>query len=140
MKIILDTNILVSAFVFGGEIKKKLEYILADNTIHLLTSKVIVEELREVVFRDKFKVFQDEKFLTLQLNAFLSNVIIVIITQNFDNCRDKKDNKFLDLAVSGQADFLITGDKDLLELNPFHGVQILTLTDFIDLHYHTRLS
>ena len=47
------------------------------------------------------------------------------IKEHFEDCRDPKDNFLLDLCVSGNADYLITGDDDLLALNPFHGVKII---------------
>ena len=48
-----------------------------------------------------------------------------------DICRDPKDNKFLELAVSGKADFIITGDQDLLVLNPFRNIEIITINEFL---------
>lgn len=131
MRIVIDTNLLVSAFIFGGKVKRKLERILANERIYILTSEAVNEELQEVLFRDKFKKFQEKKFIESQLFAFLADVVTVTITQTFTDCRDSKDNKFLDLAVSGHADFIITGDGDLLELHPFHGVKIVTITDFL---------
>ncbi len=54
------------------------------------------------------------------------------ITHHFDDCRDKKDNFLLDLSVSGHADYLVTGDDDLLTLNPFYGIQIVSYRTFQD--------
>ena len=55
----------------------------------------------------------------------------VAITESVGACRDPKDDKFLELAVSGRADYLVTGDLDLLVLDPFRGVRILTPADFL---------
>jgi len=48
-------------------------------------------------------------------------------------CRDPKDDKFLEVAVDGRADAIVTGDHDLLELHPFHGIAILTPADYLNL-------
>lgn len=63
----------------------------------------------------------------LKAKALLINVIEII-----DICRDSKDNKFLELAVSGKADFIVTGDNDLLVLNPFRDIEIITVSDFLN--------
>ncbi len=55
----------------------------------------------------------------------------VAVSSDFKICRDPKDDKYLQLAVDGNADFLITGDQDLLVLNPFHGIRILRPADFL---------
>ncbi|WP_369816668.1 putative toxin-antitoxin system toxin component, PIN family [Cyanobacterium sp. IPPAS B-1200] len=64
------------------------------------------------------------------LARFLTTVEKITITQYFDACRDSKDNCFLDLAVSGKADFIISGDDDLLVLNPFEDIPIITVQVF----------
>lgn len=56
---------------------------------------------------------------------------MVPITQTIAACRDPKDNKFLDVAMCGGAALIVTGDRDLLELHPFHGVEILLPSDFL---------
>jgi uncharacterized protein len=134
MRLVIDTNLLVSAFVFGGNVKRHLAQILVHERIYILTSTAAIQELKEVLSRKEFQKFQKKTVLTAQLSAFLADAITIGITHSFSDCRDAKDNKFLDLAVSGQADVLITGDNDLLELHPFHGVSIVTLTDFIQLY------
>lgn len=57
-------------------------------------------------------------------------VELIDVTSHFDDCRDAKDNFLLDLAVSGHANYLVTGDADLLILNPFHSVKIISYQDF----------
>ena len=65
------------------------------------------------------------------LVALLKEVEMVEITETFTDCRDAKDNKFLELAVSGKADCIVSGDADLLVLNPFRGIPILTPREFL---------
>lgn len=63
---------------------------------------------------------------------FIGSSQLVTITEKIAVCRDEKDNKFLEVAVSGNANIIITGDLDLLVLNPFQGVEILTPEQFIE--------
>ena len=58
-------------------------------------------------------------------------VRMVAITQRIHACRDPKDDKFLDVALTGEAQLIVTGDQDLLALHPFHGIEILTPTAFL---------
>ena len=66
------------------------------------------------------------------LLKFISASELVSITQKITVCRDEKDNKFLELAISGNANVIVTGDLDLLVLNPFQAVEIVTPDIFID--------
>ena len=66
------------------------------------------------------------------LQKFIRASLLVNITETIAVCRDEKDNKFLELAVSGNANLIITGDLDLLELNPFQSIEILTPDRFVD--------
>lgn len=64
--------------------------------------------------------------------SFLKVAEMVEIDEAITICRDPKDNKLLELAVSGNANFLVTGDKDLLVLNPFRGIEIIVPRDFLE--------
>jgi len=65
------------------------------------------------------------------LASLAKEATLVEITQEILECRDPKDNKFLDLAVCGRAHCIISGDKDLLELNPFRGIAVLKPDEFL---------
>jgi putative PIN family toxin of toxin-antitoxin system len=64
--------------------------------------------------------------------SFLKVAEIIEISETITVCRDPKDDKLLELTVCGNAGFLVTGDKDLLVLNPFRGVEILTPREFLE--------
>jgi putative PIN family toxin of toxin-antitoxin system len=90
-----------------------------------------MRELTEVILRKKF-----DKYITRQvrlnlLKGIAKNAEWFVPAEAINDCRDTKDNKFLELAVAAKADFLITGDEDLLVLDPFRKTRILTMTDFI---------
>jgi predicted nucleic acid-binding protein len=57
---------------------------------------------------------------------------LIKISEKITICRDPKDDKFLELAVNGQANFIITGDEDLLVLNPFRNIEIITVNEFLN--------
>ena len=91
----------------------------------------LVRELHAVMSRTKFDRYvtpsERERFLGLLLRS----AHLVEITESIRACRDPKDDQVLELAVSGRADWIITGDADLLALDPFRGIRIVTPTDFI---------
>lgn len=65
--------------------------------------------------------------------ALLVSAVLIEPNEQVSICRDPKDNKFLELAVSGKADFIVSGDEDLLELNPFREIRILKPADFLQM-------
>ena len=131
MNIVIDTNILVSAFVFGGKIRQQLTRILEREDIGIVTSVEITQELTAVLFRQEFARFQDRATLETLLDGFLADAEETRVTVRINACRDPKDNKFLEAAVSGNAAVIVTGDADLLALNPFEGIRILSISAFL---------
>lgn len=97
----------------------------------LAVSDPILEELNEVIFRKKFdKYLSDERRLVI-LAIFKRLMIRYKVTEFITDCRDPKDNKFLELAIACNATCLVTGDDDLLCLNPYKNIPIITASDFI---------
>lgn len=128
IRVIFDTNIWIS-FLITNQFNF-LDNLLRNNKITLLFSQEFLEEFLEVVLRPKFQEYftkeqVDELFYLM--NDFSEKIDI---HSNTEICRDKKDNFLLDLAKDGNADYLITGDKDLLVLNPFENTKIITIREF----------
>jgi putative PIN family toxin of toxin-antitoxin system len=129
---IFDTNSLVSAALISTSVSRKALN-KAIETGELAISKATFEELIEVIFRKKFdKYFPDEierwavvKNIELNATLFLPDIFVT-------DCRDPRDNKFLELAVFANATCLISGDKDLTVLHPFRKISILNAVDFIN--------
>ncbi|MEL6384409.1 MAG: putative toxin-antitoxin system toxin component, PIN family [Cyanobacteria bacterium J06626_18] len=120
-RFVLDTNVLVSATLFRqGKPARVFRKVLAIG--ELLVSLTTLEELRNVLNRRKFDRYikpEDKKdFLTVLVNRS----ILINPVSKISACRDPKDNQILELAVDGKASFIITGDDDLLVLNPFQNV------------------
>ena len=81
--------------------------------------------------RPKFNCYIHEDERLLFLSALIRDAKVVEVGERLKECRDPKDDKFLELAVSGNATCIVTGDGDLLFLNPFRGVAILTPQEFV---------
>ena len=124
-RIVIDTNVFISALL----IKKSLPFQVVNIAFKqgtILYSDATFTELQQVLDRHKF-----DKYITLEeKNIFLFKLAneaeSVEIKAKIKACRDAKDDKFLELAINGNANFIITGDNDLLILNPFQGIEIMT--------------
>ncbi|MCM0041171.1 MAG: putative toxin-antitoxin system toxin component, PIN family [Algoriphagus sp.] len=129
-RVILDTNLWISYFLRSGN--SPLSSLIEHEQLIFLWSEELVEELIRVSQRDKFR-----KYIPIdQLNSFLgqlqSKSELVNVQSAVKLCRDPADDFLLSLAKDGTADFLITGDKDLLALSQIFSTQILTLSTFIE--------
>lgn len=129
-KIILDTNLWIS-FLISKKFNQ-IDNLIETKKITLVFSDELIEEFIEVACRPKFK-------------KYFSKVDIEKILENFDQfgelnevesdiqiCRDEKDNFLLNLAVDSKANYLITGDNDLLILEKIEDTRIMTFKDFIE--------
>lgn len=131
-RFVLDTNVLISALLFKTSVPfQAIE--LAEKQGIILYSEATLNELEQVLNRKKFNKYLSLEDRQVFLLKFISSSQLVSITENITVCRDEKDNKFLELAVSGNANVIVTGDLDLLILNPFQAVKILTPDMFIDI-------
>lgn len=135
---VFDTNVMVSAILSSNSVPRKAFNFAFNNGVILL-SKSTQDELNEVLSRPKFAKY----IMVEKRNRFLwelfRQALFINIVEEIKECRDQKDNKFLELAVNGKANFIITGDKDLLILNPFRSIPIISPKSFLDLvenNYH----
>jgi putative PIN family toxin of toxin-antitoxin system len=129
---VLDTNILISA-VLSKTSKARQALDKAQNIGKVLMSSPVLLEIEEVLFRPKFDKYVTQIERRFFLSNFLKTVEFVEIRENIEVCRDPKDDKILDLALSGEAKYIITGDQDLLILNIFQGIKIITIEQFLNL-------
>ncbi|MCD6185324.1 MAG: putative toxin-antitoxin system toxin component, PIN family [Deltaproteobacteria bacterium] len=123
IRVVIDTNIYIG-FLIGKTLSGLAEAIINDK-IKILFSEELFDELLEVLQRPKFKKYFSQKDITELISLLHFKTEQIKITKHFRDCRDPKDNFLLDLCISGNADYLITGDDDLLVLNPFRGVKII---------------
>jgi uncharacterized protein len=128
-RIIIDTNLWIS-FLITKDFNKLDEIIFSRNGI-LVFSQELLDEFIEVARRPKFRRF----FSTMDLEEILETIgqyaDFVKVQTKIEACRDPKDNFLLSLSIDGNADFLLTGDQDLLDLIKFGETTILTISDFL---------
>jgi uncharacterized protein len=131
-RVVLDTNTLISALLFSG-LPSGLVPLWQTRQILPLVSRPILQEYLRALAYPKFDLGQSE-IRGLIDEEFLPFVQIVRTTPRLPVTRDPEDNKFLECGLAGRAAYVITGDKDLLILDPFRGIRILTPRQFFDLH------
>ena len=130
--IVLDSNLVVSAFLNPcGVAAQALEIGLEH--FDLACSKETIAELLDVLKRDKFDKYASKEERSIRLETYAQSVRFFEVTIDINDCSDPKDNKFLALAVTVNAKALISGDKrDLLGMNPYRGIDIIGLREFIE--------
>ena len=128
---VFDTNVIVSALLFEQSVPGQAFHQAIDRG-EILLSHAIAEELNDVLSREKFNRYlhrdQREQFL----QALVHEARLIEIDQHVRVCRDPRDDMFLELAVCGSASCLVSGDEDLLAMNPFRGISIVTARQFVD--------
>ena len=128
MKVVFDTNILVSALVFpGGRAEAAFLRIIEEHD-QLLLSKPILDELLGVLAR-KFSRDAEELARTAVLLSELA--LTVRPRQKLRVVKDDPDNRVLECALAGRADAIVTGDNALLELGEFRGVRVISLREYL---------
>ena len=129
-RVVIDTNIWVS-FLISNKYRK-LDSLLLANKIIILFSTEQLEELNKVSKYPKLTKYFPPTAVE-DMNSNLAGYIdLVKVTSKTDVCRDPNDNFLLDLAKDGQANYLITGDADLLCLKAYSKTKIITLTNFFE--------
>ena len=132
MRCVFDTNVLVSALLLpDSKPRQALDLVLRKGKI--LVGFAVLAEIYEVLNRERFRRYIDEDDIRNFVAALTREAEYVDVDESITACRDPKDDKFLELAISGGADYVISGDSDLLALNPFRGVQILAPHTFLKL-------
>lgn len=130
MRVVIDTNIIVSAYL-GGSLKVILRSFKVDK-FTLIVSQAIIDEYLSVLSRPKFHIEQTEyddfTALLLLKAEFVSPLETVIAIE-----ADPSDNKFLEAALQGKAIYVVSGDSHLLELKAFRNIPIITARGFIDM-------
>ena len=133
MRLVLDTNVQVSAFLWGG-IPSRLIELAGEIEIDLYTSRVLLAELSEVLHRRKFtKPIQATGFTAAEIvkhyQRLAHRVTVRQLTQQIS--RDADDDQVLACALAAKADFIVSGDKDLLTLKVFQEIPIVTAAEAV---------
>lgn len=129
-KVTLDTNIIISGIGFGGKPRKILQLML-DNKIEGVTSPILLAELEDVISKKFPKLADHFEFINKKIKRKLKTVrpkyTINILK------KDPADNRVLEVAVQGKCNYVVTGDKELLDLGNYKGIKIVTAAQFLDI-------
>ena len=128
-RIIIDTNLWIS-FLITKDFTKLDEIIFTRKGI-LVFSQELLDEFLAVARRPKFRRFFSAADTEDILETIDEYADFVKVQSKLEVCRDPKDNFLLSLSIDGQADFLLTGDKDLLDLTKFGETKIISISDFL---------
>lgn len=130
-RIIIDTNLWISFLLSKNT--RGLDQVFADSSLILLFSKELLDEFIEVIGRPKLKKYFNKVDLQNLLVQIDLHAEFINVSSNVELCRDPKDNFLISLALDGNANFLLTGDNDLLVLKKVGKTQIITITQFLEL-------
>ena len=130
LRTVIDTGVVVSAVLLPRSVSRQA-FDLAAARGRLLVSDETVAELDDVLRRAKFNHYLSEDRRLEFLAALVLEAEVVQVVDVVADCRDPKDNKFLELALSGQASHIVTGDSDLLVLQPYRDIAIVTPRSFL---------
>jgi hypothetical protein len=123
-RLVLDTNVILSELLFPGSTPRRA--LLEAQSSQVLGSDATLLELVQVMVRPRFDWYLDRSVRQRLVAEFMNSCEAIPVLDPIRACRDPKDDKFLEVAMNGQADVIVTGDRDLLDLNPFRGIAILT--------------
>ncbi len=129
IRAVIDTNVLISAFIAHGKPRKVLEKVFAGD-IRLLTSPAMLLEFEEVISRDKFGFTKPQIQRVVSLIIRTSEVIQPKTKITFVR-EDPDDNKVLECAVDGNAEYIITGDQHLLKIKRYGNIKITSPSSFL---------
>jgi putative PIN family toxin of toxin-antitoxin system len=130
-RVVVDSNVLISALLLPGSTPHQLLELLAEHNTALLFSDSTFTELATRLVKPKFDHYRTPAQLEAYLDWLSELGEWVVPNLSVNACRDSDDNKFLVLALSGEADCLISGDKVLLVLHPFENIPVLSPCNFL---------
>lgn len=129
-RVVIDTNVLISSLFFTTSAPAQA----VDKAVTKAQIVATTDTLRELIAKlhsPKFDRYVRRERRDALVERVASLVDVIAVLQRIRAARDPKDDKFLEAAVNGRADVIVTGDKDLLDLNPFRGIAILTPADYL---------
>ena len=134
MRILIDTNILISGLFFHG-LPKNLLSELDQEKFEICINKKILAEYNEQIYK---KVINPKYRLNQKLQAkFFDNLHNFEIVSDLIVCRDVKDDKFINCAIDAKAIYIVSGDSDLLDIKNFAGIEIVTAREFYEKYIKT---
>jgi hypothetical protein len=130
MTIVIDTNVIISALLFGGNPQRVLEMVLTQ-TVRMAVSRGMLNEVAGVLQGRKFR-YPHEVALSIVRDLESISDLVVPLRRIEAISADPYDNMVLECAVTAHADYIVTGDAHLLELKEFEAVRIVTPAQFLE--------
>lgn len=130
MRIVVDTNVVASAVLFGGKPGALIRFILKHAVSAVATQEIIAEY--QSTMDSLFQKYNGRE-LFFSADSICSAMEIIPAQTQVDVCRDPDDNKFISCAIDGQCYYIVSGDKDLLTLKEYNDVKIVTVAEFFEL-------
>ena len=127
MKIVIDTNVIISAIFFGGNPQKIIEAVV-DGGFHAFATPAIIEEYCEIV--DEMVKRRQGRLNRHILSPLIAKLSVIEAVSVVKISRDPDDDKFIECAIDAGAIYIISGDKDLLDVGEYQNVQIITAQEF----------
>jgi len=129
-RVVLDTNTLVSALLFRGSLARLVE-LWQNSRFTPFFSKETFSEFKSVLEYSKFSLTAQEIRIIIQEEVLPFFEVIDVAEQITGICRDPDDNKIIACAVSASAEFIVSGDKDLLDIGHYKSIRIISPSDFL---------
>ena len=128
MRVVIDTNVVASAIFFGGKPKEIIDKLMLNN-IDAYASAEILEEYSETVeyLKERFPGIKPK----IPLVEIESKCNVIEVHSKVDVCRDPDDNKFIECALDSKCYYIVSGDKDLLTVEKYNDIEIVTVADFL---------
>ena len=132
-RVVLDTSILISALLFRGELSKIVGLWQKGGVIPVI-SKETFNELRTFLGYPKFSLTQEERDSIIEQEILPYFEIVEVVKEVKGISRDPEDDKFISSAISASADYIVSGDKDLLDLKHYKSTKIIKASDFLKMY------
>ena len=134
MRIVIDTNVLISGIIFGGKPSKIIE-LLFGKKISVFASPEMVDEYKRIYgeLGERYA-----KRTHNELNEIINSMNILTSHSHIEACRDPDDNKFIECAIDNRCIYIVSGDKDLLVLEQYEDIGILTVSEFLEQYEKKR--
>ena len=134
MRIVIDTNVLISGIIFGGKPSKIIE-LLFGKKISVFASPEMVDEYKRIYgeLGERYA-----KRTHNELNEIINSMNILPSHSHIEACRDPDDNKFIEYAIDNRCIYIVSGDKDLLVLEQYEDIGILTVSEFLEQYEKKR--
>jgi uncharacterized protein len=133
-RVVLDTNVLISALLFRGGLSKIVGLWQKGKIIPVI-SKETFSEFVTVLEYPKFSLTQEETDSIIKYEILPYFEIVEVVKGVKGICRDPEDDKFISCAISGSADYIVSGDKDLFDLKQYKSIRIIKASDFLKMVY-----